>query len=53
MAASVGLATLTFLEKIERIPPEMEEGKKDFDAEARMAQFFELGSLVLGRIIPA
>jgi len=35
MAASVGLNTLLFLEQIENLPAEQEEGKKDFEAEKR------------------
>ena len=35
MAASVGLNTLLFLEQMENLPAEQEEGKKDFEAEKR------------------
>ena len=35
MAASVGLNTLLFLEKMEHIPAEIEEGKKDYEAPLR------------------
>ena len=53
MAASVGLYTLLIWEKMEQIPPEMEEGKKDFDAEMRKACFEELAMLVMSKIVPA
>lgn len=53
MAASVGLTTLVFLEKMEQIPPEMEEGKKDVEADRRLAIFEELAKMVLEVIVPA
>jgi hypothetical protein len=53
MAASVGITTLIFLEKMEQIPPEIEEGKKDVEADRRLAIFDELAKMVLEKIIPA
>lgn len=53
MAASVGITTLIFLEKMEQIPPEIEEGKKDVEADRRLAIFDELAKIVLEKIIPA
>ena len=47
MAANVGLHTLIFLEQMEQVPPEqLEEGKKDFDAEKRANFFKQLTTMV-------
>jgi len=53
MAASIGLYTLLIWEKIEQIPAEMEEGKKDFDRERRKACFEDITMLVISKIVPA
>lgn len=47
MAANLGLHTLIFLEQIEQVPPEqLEEGKKDFDAQKRSTFFQQLTTMV-------
>ena len=53
MAASVGLNTLLFLEKMEHVPSEQEEGKKDYEAELRNKTFEEIARIVFEGIIPA
>ena len=52
MAAGLGLNTLLILEKMEHIPPEVEEGK-DYEKEKRDAEFAQVLKIIKDVIIPA
>lgn len=53
MAASVGLNTLLFLEKMEHVPPEVGADKKDYEAPLRNVMFEEISQIVFSGIVPA